>query len=142
MQPARQDGSTGGSHTRFRPIPDIDTDPNDLRQKGDERIWRQMNVHRHLYSFDAEGNPCGVASADNGNDRTGTKLSVTTPVPAAETAVCLYVVPCGLPESDRVSDSPPLKLTLRVLRDGTVIDTLERRVNQFGGDQLIGKRYK
>ena len=62
--------------------------------------------------------------------------------PAAETAVCLYVVPCGLPESDRVSDSPPLKLTLRVLRDGTVIDTLERRVNQFGGDQLIGKRYK
>ena len=37
---------------------------------------------------------------------------------------------------------PPLKLTLRVLRDGTVIDTLERRVNQFGGDQLIGKRYK
>ena len=99
-----------------------------LEAEGDERIWRQMNVHLHLYSFDAEGNPCGVASADNGNDRTGTKLSVTTPVPAAET--------------DRVSDSPPLKLTLRVLRDGTVIDTLERRVNQFGGDQLIGKRYK
>lgn len=113
-----------------------------LEAEGDERIWRQMNVHLHLYSFDAEGNPCGVASADNGSDRTGTKLSVTTPVPAAETAVCLYVVPCGLPESDRVSDSPPLKLTLRVLRDGTVIDTLERRVNQFGGDQLIGKRYK
>jgi len=93
-----------------------------LEAEGDERIWRQMNVHLHLYSFDAEGNPCGVASADNGNDHTGTKLSVTTPVPAAETAVCLYVVPCGLPESDRVSDSPPLKLTLRVLRDGTVID--------------------
>ena len=105
-----------------------------LEAEGDERIWRQMNVHLHLYSFDA--------SADNGNDRTGTKLCVTTPIPAAETAVCLYVVPCGLPESDRVSDSPPLKLTLRVLRDGTVIDTLERRVNQFGGDQLIGKRYK
>lgn len=51
-----------------------------LEAEGDERIWRQMNVHLHLYSFDAEGNPCGVASADNGNDHTGTKLSVTTPV--------------------------------------------------------------
>lgn len=116
--------------------------PSRSKPKATSAIWRQMNVHLHLYSFDAEGNPCGVASADNGNDHTGTKLSVTTPVPAAKTAVCLYVVPCGLPESDRVSDSPPLKLTLRVLRDGTVIDTLERRVNQFGGDQLIGKRYK
>ena len=54
-----------------------------LEAEGDERIWRQVNVHLHLYSFDAEGNPCGVASADNGNDRTGTKLSVTTPVRAA-----------------------------------------------------------
>lgn len=114
-----------------------------LEAEGDERIWRQMNVHLHLYSYDAEGNACGVVSADNDTShKSGKKLSVCTPKPTAEAAICLYVVPRGLPESDRVSDSPPLKLTLRVLRDGQVIDSMKRQVNQFGGDQLINVRYK
>ncbi len=36
-----------------------------LEAEGDERIWRQMNVPLHLYSYYAEGNSCGVVSADN-----------------------------------------------------------------------------
>ena len=57
-----------------------------------------MNVHLHLYSFDAEGNPCGVASADNGNDRTGTKLSVTTPRPGRRNGrLPLYWFRAGCP---------------------------------------------
>ena len=116
-----------------------------LEAEGDERIWRQMNVPLHLYSYDADGNSHGVVSADNDAStihKSGCKLSVSSPAPTAEAAICLYVVPRGLPESDRVSDSPPLKLTLRVLRDGQVIDTMKRQINQFGGDQLINVRYK
>lgn len=114
-----------------------------LEAEGGERIWRQMNVHLHLYSYDAEGNACGVVSTNNDTShKSGKKLSVCTPKPTTEAAICLYVVPRGLPESDRVSDSPPLKLTLRVFRDGQVIDSMKRQVNQFGGDQLINVRYK
>ena len=116
-----------------------------LEAEGDERIWRPMYVHLQPYSYDAEGTSCGVVSADNdakANHKSGKKLSVCTPKPTAEAAICLYVVPRGLPESDRVSDSPPLKLTLRVLRDGQVIDSMTRQVNQCGGDQLINLRYK
>ena len=49
-----------------------------LEAEGDERIWRQMNVHLHLYSYDAEGTSCGVVSADNdakANHKSGKKLS-------------------------------------------------------------------
>ena len=31
-----------------------------LEAEGDERIWRQMNVHLHLYSFDAASFGIGI----------------------------------------------------------------------------------
>lgn len=112
-----------------------------LEAEADPAIWERMNVYLHLYLLNEAGEQTGMASVDNRNEPVVSGLRVESLIAAARIKLCLYVVPRGLPESRLVSDSPSLTLTLRVLRDGEVIDTLQRRINPWGGDQLVGVEY-
>ena len=135
-----------------------------LEAEAEERIWQQMNVYLHLYLYDEQGVQIGMwsgallvldaAHADEQGVQIGMcsvqhqqgpapeRLRVESPEAVAQVKVCLYVVPRRLPDSPQVADSPPMNLTLRILRDGKTVDTLHRRINSWGGDQLIGLAYQ
>ncbi len=111
-------------------------------------FWQRMNVYLHLYLYDEQGAQTGMLSAGNREPEgtssagEGTPLRLESAATATRIKACLYVVPREMPASRQVADSPPLSLTLRVLRDGETIDTLPRRINPWGGDQLIGLEYE
>ncbi len=113
-----------------------------LEAEADERIWQQMNVYLHLYLYDAQGIQIGMHSAQHQEGPSPKTLRVESPEAVSQVKVCLYVVPRRLPDSSQVADSPPMNLTLRILRDGKTVDTLHRRINSWGGDQLIGLAYQ
>lgn len=113
-----------------------------LEAEADERIWQQMNVYLHLYLYDPKGVQTGMLSAEHKEGDAPGVLRVESAVQVAQVRICLYVVPRRLPDSSQVSDSPPMNLTLRVLRDGQPVDTLRRKINSWGGDQLIGLAYQ
>ena len=113
-----------------------------LEAEADDRIWQQMNVYLHLYLYDEQGVQVGMHSVQHQEGASPEHLRVESQEAVAQIKVCLYVVPCRLPDSSQVADSPPLNLTLRIFRDGKTIDTLHRRINSWGGDQLIGLAYQ
>ena len=69
-------------------------------------------------------------------------LSVQTSDPAASVAASVYAVPTADPPSDIVADTPPFKLSFRILRGQEVIDAQQIQVNRWGGTQRIGMIYK
>ncbi len=113
-----------------------------LEAEAEERIWQQMNVYLHLYLYDEQGVQIGMCSVQHQQGPAPERLRVESPEAVAQVKVCLYVVPRRLPDSPQVADSPPMNLTLRILRDGKTVDTLHRRINSWGGDQLIGLAYQ
>lgn len=112
-----------------------------LEAEADPMIWERMNVYLHLYLLDEEGNQTGMLNADNRDTSSATSIRLESPEATPRIKICLYVVPRGLPDSRSVSASPPLALTLRVFRGGQLIDTLNRKINPWGGDQLVGLEY-
>lgn len=101
-----------------------------------------MNLHLSLASYDAEERQIAVEHTDANPLRKETTYSVQTSDPAASVAASVYVVPTADPPSDIVADTPPFKLSFRILRGEKVIDAQQIQVNRWGGTQRIGMIYK
>lgn len=108
--------------------------------RGEAKIWQQMNVYLHLYLFDEQGVQTTLLTIDNRTERQNPHLELHVPASVAEILACLYVVPQEFPASTTVADSPPLALTLEAFHaDHTVpFFVQQRKINQWGGDQIIG----
>ena len=100
-----------------------------------------MNVYLHLYLYDEQGEQIDMLSTEHKEGPVPQKLRLESKKKVAQVKICLYVVPRKLPGSSQVADSPPSNLILRIWRDQTIIDTLHRKINSWGGDQLIGLAY-
>lgn len=118
-----------------------------LEAGASERVRTQMNIYLHLYLYNKEGEQIGMVASDSPGappERSDTEmpLRVESSVRAAAIRVCFYAVPLHFPASRQVADSPSEKLTLKIIRDGEIIDTLDCTLNPWGGNQLIGLEYQ
>ena len=104
-----------------------------LEARCDDPAGERMNLHLSLASYDSEERQIAVEH---------TTYSVQTSDPAASVAASVYAVPTADPPSDIVADTPPFKLSFRILRGQEVIDAQQIQVNRWGGTQRIGMIYK
>ncbi|WP_300286312.1 hypothetical protein [uncultured Alistipes sp.] len=102
----------------------------------------QMNLHLNIIAFDDRGERSSSDYADAEPMRRDRTYAVKTNDGATEAAVSLYVVPTDDPVSDRVADTPDFDLTLRIFKGDETIETKTIKINGWGGNQLIGLRYR
>lgn len=106
----------------------------------DSRLWDNMNIYIMVLTGDPADEKTSRAEHEAG---TGTRsLSAETSEKAAYAKVSLYAVPHFLPESNEVDDSPELKLTYEILRDGVTIEKKTLPVNQWAGLQLVEMKFE
>lgn len=113
-----------------------------LEARCDDPAGERMNLHLSLASYDSEERQIAVEHTDASPIRKETTYSVQTSDPAASVAASVYAVPTADPPSDIVADTPPFKLSFRILRGQDVIDAQQIQVNRWGGTQRIGMIYK
>ena len=113
-----------------------------LEARCDDPAGDRMNLHLSLASSDSEERQIAVEHTDASPIRKETTYSVQTSDPAASVAASVNAVLTADPPSDIVADTPPFKLSFRILRGQEVIDAQQIQVNRWGGTQRIGMIYK
>ncbi len=109
-----------------------------LELTGPKELWERMKIYVHLYLYNEEGELLELAQFERiTTPPKGSFWEITAPNKAATARLCLYLIPANFPLSDNVADSPPIPLEVRLLRSGEQLQTLQRQVNQWGGDQLL-----
>lgn len=106
----------------------------------DRLLWDNMNIYTMIFAGDAADEKMRRAEHEAGTE--AESLIVESPEKAEYATACIYVVPHFLPESNEVGDSPELKLTYEIFRDGISIEKKAVPINRWAGLQLVGLRYE
>ena len=102
----------------------------------------RMNLHLNITALDDRGEPISSDYTDAEPMHRDRTYAVRTNDETAEASVSLYVVPADGPVSDRVADTPDFDLSLRILKGEKTLDAKTIKINGWGGNQLIGLRYR
>ena len=110
--------------------------------------WWRYNVEMMCAAFDAADRRVGFSAARSHVADVGAELreppaGVVVPTelhldtePCNHALLYLYIIPHTLPAENRIGETPPFEVTLRVGCDGRPLRTEQIRVNQWGGASI------